>query len=131
MSKTLKSLGNLELEVLKVVWQMQPCTVSKVAEIMAERRDYARTTVLTVIQRLEAKKFVKRRKYKGIYHYSTTKKRGNVLRGLTKQFVDTVLDGSPLPFVTYLAESKGLTKQQVETLRVIASELVQESGEEE
>jgi hypothetical protein len=34
-----------------------------------------------------------------------------------------VLDGSVVPFVNYLAESKGLSAEQLETLRGIAREL--------
>ena len=56
------SLGDLELEILKIIWERQPCTFPQVADVMAERRGLARTTVLTVMQRLHAKGFLKRRK---------------------------------------------------------------------
>jgi predicted transcriptional regulator len=131
MSKNKQSLGELELEVLKIVSQLQPCTVSQIIEIMNKRRGSARTTILTVIQRLENKRFVTRRKIEGIFNYRTTSNISAVLIGLTKQFIDTMLDGSPVPFVTYLAESKGLTKKQVETLQAIAKELDKETENEE
>ncbi len=82
------SLGELELEILKVVWQRQPCTVAQVAELMAHRRGYARTTVLTVMQRLKAKGFVKRRKQGGVFQYATTKRQNTVLETLTRRFVE-------------------------------------------
>ena len=61
MAKGELSLGELELEVLKVIWEQQPCTVQEVAEIMHGRKGLARTTVLTVMQRLHKKKFLRRR----------------------------------------------------------------------
>ena len=131
MGKNKQSLGELELEVLKIVSQLQPCTVSQIRELMAKRRGHARTTILTVMQRLENKKYVTRRKKEGVFHYRTTKNIGTVLSGLTRQFIDTMLDGSPLPFVAYLAESKELTKKQVETLQAIAKELDKETENEE
>ena len=130
MSKNKKLIGELELEVLKVVWTLQPCTVSQIVKSMKKRREYARTTILTIMQRLEGKKFVKRRKQDGVFHYKTTENLSDVLTGLTRQFVDTMLGGSPLPFVTYFAESKKLTKKQVETLQAIVDELRDEKDNE-
>lgn len=98
------SLGDLELEVMKVVWDTGGCTVQEAAETLGQRRDYARTTILTVMQRLHAKGFLRRRKVDGVYRYASTEDRGTVLSRLIARFVDTVLDGSPEPLVTYFAE---------------------------
>ena len=118
-----QTLGELELEVLKTVWDRQPCTVAEVADVMAERRGSAPTTVLTVMQRLHAKGFLRRRKRGGLFHYATTQARGKVLAGLIGQFVEKVLDGSPVPLVAYLAEVKGLTRKQAAALREIAEKI--------
>ena len=123
MARPEPTLGELELEVLKLVWQEQPCTVPHVADIMARRRGYARTTVLTVIQRLHAKGFLKRRKTAGGFHYSTTSEHSKIMSGLIGRFVEKVLDGSTAPFIAYLTESEGLSAQQVKTLKQIARKL--------
>ena len=65
MPKRRLSLGELELEVLKVIWERQPCTVQQVAEIVGGKRGSAPTTVLTVMQRLHKKGFLSRRKCRG------------------------------------------------------------------
>jgi len=130
VTKSKRSLGELELEVLKVIWKQQPCTVQEVAEIMHERRGLARTTVLTVMQRLHRKRFLRRRKRQGLHRYSTAEERSSVISGLIDQFVDRVLDGSTAPFIAYLAETGGLTREQSRALREIARSLERESGEE-
>ena len=117
------SLGELELEVLKVIWDRQPCTVLAVAEVMAERRDLARTTVLTVMQRLHAKGVLKRRKRRGVYHFSATQQRDVTLSTLIGGFVEQVLDGSALPFVAYLAKAKGLSPEQSKALSDIVANM--------
>ena len=48
MSKKQQGLGELELEVLKAIWQEPGRTVQEVAEDLGKRRGSARTTVLTV-----------------------------------------------------------------------------------
>jgi hypothetical protein len=51
------------------------------------------------------------------------------MSALVGRFVDQVLDGSAAPFVAYLAGSKGLTREQAESLREIARDL--EKGQQE
>lgn len=123
MAKKRARLGELELAVLKTIWEHQPCTVQQVAKILGKRRGCARTTVLTVMQRLHAKDFLKRRKVGKVFHYVPTEGRNKVISRLIGQFLDKVLDGSALPFVTYLTERKDLTQEQVAALRAIAKKL--------
>ena len=120
MARRRESLGELELEVFKTIWDRQPCTVAEVAAVMAERRGSAPTTAITVMQRLQAKGFLRRRKRKGLFHYATTQTQRKVIAGLIGQFVEKVLDGSPLSLVAYLAEAEGLTPEQAAALRKMA-----------
>jgi predicted transcriptional regulator len=119
----------LELIVMKAIWEHQPCTVKHIAKILGKRRGCAKTTVLTVMQRLHAKHFLKRRKVSGLYQYSPTEERGRVISKLIGQFLDRVLDGSPTPFVAYLLETEDLSPKQVAALRKIAQELEKKEGE--
>ena len=129
MAKKGSNLGELELVVMKTIWEHQPCTVKQIAKILGKRRGCAKTTVLTVMQRLHAKHFLKRRKVGGLYQYSPTEERGRVISKLIGQFLDKVLDGSPTPFVTYLLEKEDLNPKQVAALRKIAQELEKKEGE--
>ena len=117
--------------MLKCIWERQPCTVQEVAEVLGQRRGSARTTILTVMQRLHAKGFLKRRKREGLFRYSTTEPQGEVMSRLIGQFVNTVLDGSALPFVAYLAETKALTREQADALRAVARKIGQEGRGDE
>ena len=123
MIKQQKALGELELDVLKAIWENQPCTVQEVAKILGKKRGCARTTILTVMQRLHVKKFLKRQKNDGVFQYSTTEGRTKVMSRMIGQFLDKVLDGSALPFVTYLSDTRDLTVEQAETLKAIVEKL--------
>ena len=52
MTKKYQNIGALELEVLKVLWDRGQGSVMQVAEGLAKDKGYARTTILTVMQRL-------------------------------------------------------------------------------
>lgn len=123
MTSEQKSLGELELIILKTVWETPESTVQEVAEIVGERRNCARTTVLTVMQRLHAKGFLRRHKVQGVFRYTATKDRGAVLSGLIGQFVERVLDGSSAPFLAYLSTNDELTQGQADQLDAIVQEL--------
>ena len=114
---------------MKTIWKHQPCTVKQIAKILCKRRGYSKTTVLTVMQRLHAKKFLKRRKVGGLYQYSPTEERGKVISKLIGQFLDKVLDGSPAPFVAYLMETEDLSPKQISALRKISQKLEKKEGE--
>lgn len=104
MAKKQETLGAAELDVLKVIWEKQPCSVPDVAAVMARSRGVARTTVLTVVQRLHKKGFLKRHKAEGIWLYESTRPKKNVMAGLARQFINTIFEGSSASLVMHLAE---------------------------
>jgi predicted transcriptional regulator len=126
-AKNERSLGALELDVLKAIWESPACTVAEVAERFP-RGKYARTTVLTVVQRLHAKGLLKRRKEGGIFRYSATQPREQVLSRLITRFVENFLDGSPAPFVAYLTETKNITPEQKAVLEAMVRDIEKREG---
>ncbi len=123
MAQQEPNLGELELEVLKVVWDRQPCSVKDVADILAERSGYARTTILTVMQRLHGKGLLTRRRHHDVWLYTAARSRERVLSSLVRRFVDNVLDASPAPFVAYLTQTAKLSREQIESLQSIIRSL--------
>ena len=119
MTAKQKNLGELELTILKTIWEAPDSTVQEIAEKISAQRNCARTTVLTVMQRLHSKGFLKRRKIAGVFRYAATKDRVAVMSNLIGQFVDRVLDGSTVPFLSYLSTNEDLTPEQEEELQSI------------
>ncbi len=68
----MRILGDLESEVMKIVWRKQaPIAVREVAEKLRKKREIAYTTVMTIMGRL-VKKGLLTRKLQGIsYLYET------------------------------------------------------------
>jgi BlaI family penicillinase repressor len=129
MAKKAQTLGQLELEVMKIVWDMQGATVLEVAEILAKQSGYARTTILTVIQRLHKKDFLKRKKEGGVFHYYPTEKKTTVLGNLAKQFVQNIFEGSPASLIQHLADSD-VSADELTQIRNIIDEALKAEGEQ-
>jgi predicted transcriptional regulator len=117
------SLGQLELEVLQFVSENPPLTVRDVVANYGEPRGLARTTILTVMERLRKKGFLERKKIGGSYAYSPGREQAEVMQGIVKNFVERTLGGSLQPFIAYLAKSRGLTDDEIEGLNKIVDRL--------
>jgi len=120
-----KTLGRVELEMLQYIDANQPVTVRQVADHWSEHYGQARTTVLTVIDRLKEKGFVTRKKVDGIFQYSTKKTSASVLQTLVSDFVSGTLGGSLAPFVAYLNAAKNVDPQELADLKKIVQDLEQ------
>ena len=128
MAKKAQTLGQLELEVLKIVWDKQGCTVPEAAEVLAKQKGYARTTILTVIQRLHKKSFLHRKKEGGVFHYYPTQKKTAVLGNLAKQFVQNIFEGSPASLIQHLAEAD-VSAEELTRIRTIIDDALASEGE--
>ncbi|MFA6245043.1 MAG: BlaI/MecI/CopY family transcriptional regulator [Candidatus Hydrogenedentales bacterium] len=128
MLKKHHGLGELELDVLKLVWQTPGSTVQELVDLIAADRACARTTVLTVVQRLHTKGFLTRKKVDGVFRFWGKEEQSKVMTRLIGQFVEKVLDGSAAPFLAYLADSTGLTEAQANKLRDIVREIEKNEG---
>jgi predicted transcriptional regulator len=116
-------LGDRELRVFRYVADNAPVAVSEAAEHFGDRDGLARTTVLTMMERLRGKGYLRRRKGEGVYRYSPTVTKKDLLRSLVQDFAERFLGGSPQPFVAYLAEDADLAEEDVEQLEHLLREL--------
>ncbi|MFC1760508.1 BlaI/MecI/CopY family transcriptional regulator [Planctomycetota bacterium] len=105
MAKKYQNLGELELEVLKVLWDRGKGSVMQVAETLAKNKGYARTTILIVMQRLLKKGYLKRKKVDGVFQYTPAKKRKQIMGALLTDFIHKVFDGSSTNLVQHLAST--------------------------
>jgi predicted transcriptional regulator len=122
-------LGQVEWEILRFVSEHHPVTVREVADHMAASRGQARTTVLTVMERLRAKGFLVRRKQAGVYQYSPKKTLPELTHSLVHNFVENMLNGKLSPFFAYLSRSHQISDEQLDELRRLVQDLESKRGE--
>jgi predicted transcriptional regulator len=128
MSKT--PLGDLQLEILRFLTEQGPLTVGEVAIRFGEPRGLARTTVLTVMERLREKGYLTRKKQVGVSQYAPYAGKAEVLRDLVRQFVERTLEGSVSPFLAYLTAERDLTEPEIAALRQLLESFATEAKKE-
>ena len=120
MTEELPSLGEFEIRVLRLVWRQQPCTERQVSDLIQRERSVARTTVLKTMQRMVAKGLLIRQEGQGPVRFRAAMDEKRVMPTLIRRFIEGTLGGSPGPLVAYMADSKKLSPEDIETLRAIA-----------
>jgi predicted transcriptional regulator len=112
-----KTLTEQELEIMKIVWDRGNATVRDVYETLLERRRGAYTSVMTMMNILEQKGHLKRKQVDRAYLYESTKPRAQVTRGMVREFVDRVFNGSAEPLLLHLVEDEKLTEKDLDEMK--------------
>ncbi len=121
--KKLPSLGQQEMDLLKFIDGNSPITVREVAAHFEKNKGLARTTVLTVMERLRKKGFLTRVKLDGVYKYKSKMEAGDVLASKVSEFIERTLGGSVSPLVSYFIASTDLSKDEISQLSELAARL--------
>ena len=101
-----------ELAIMKVVWDTPGATVRDVHAVLNRSRPVAYTTVMTLMNILEHKGYLRRRKVDRAYVYRATRPRKQVLRALVRDFVDRVFDGVAQPLRVHLVEEQPISAEE-------------------
>ncbi len=95
----------LELECLKALWGLGEGTVRDVRQVLVGNRNLAYTTVMTVLDRLEKRGGVSRRKQGRSFLYVPKVSQDALRRFAVKELVDAFFDGSEEELARYLRAS--------------------------
>jgi len=125
MRKKSDTLTEQELEIMKIIWRLKTATVRDVYEAILERRKVAYTTVMTMMNVLEKKKYLKRRLADRAYVYQVTRTQDQVIRGMVKEFINRVFDGAAEPLMMRLVKDRHLSGKEFEKI----SQMIRESKE--
>ncbi|MGH9720294.1 MAG: BlaI/MecI/CopY family transcriptional regulator [Bryobacteraceae bacterium] len=115
------TLTEQELEIMKVVWDLDRATVRDVYERLLERRRIAYTTVMTMMNILEQKGHLKKAAADRAFVYTPAKPKKQVIKGMVREFIDRVFNGAAEPLVVHIVEDRRLSKKELEEIaRAIA-----------
>jgi predicted transcriptional regulator len=111
-----RTLTEQELEIMKVVWELQTATVRDVYEALLRRRKIAYTTVMTMMNILEEKGYLKKRAEDKAHVYRPAQAKAKVIRAMVQEFVERVFNGSAEPLLVQLVKDRQLSPQELEKI---------------
>lgn len=109
----------LELEILKVLWDQSPLPVREVRARLAEvaGRELAHSSVITMLNIMYTKGFLRRRKQGKSFMFSPKVEKESVTGGIVGDLLARVFDGSPSAMVLNLLETADLDSDELAELR--------------
>lgn len=116
-------LGPAELELLRFALDRGEITVREAADHFAEKRGYARTTVLKTMERLRQKGRLTREEREGGNVYRSPMSREDLESHVVEDFVQINLGGSVSPLMAFLVQQADLPEEEVQRMRALVDEL--------
>jgi predicted transcriptional regulator len=123
MTPSTSTIGEQELALLRHIADRGTVTVGEAADEFGTGRNLARSTVLTMMERLRQKGHLSRRMVDGVYRYRALSSSADLLKGAVQRFVERNLDGSVSPLVAYLSETGELSEKELRDLEKIVARL--------
>ncbi len=117
------SIGEQELALLRHIADHGSVTVGEASDAFGAPRGLARSTVLTMMERLRLKGHLGRRMADGVYRYRARASSADLLKSAVQRFVERNLDGSVSPFLAYLSEAGRVTDEELRELEEIVARL--------
>jgi predicted transcriptional regulator len=108
-----RTLTEQELEIMKIVWELQTATVRDVYETLLRRRKIAYTTVMTMMNILEEKGYLKKRAGEKAHVYRPAQAKTQVIRAMVQDFVNRVFNGSARPLLVQLVRDRHLSEKDL------------------
>ncbi len=115
----LSPLSGAQIEIMNLVWSGGEVTVSDIWKSLQLKRPVARTTVLTVMDRLEKKRWLNRRMVEQQYLYSAARSRDVTLGGMVERLVETAFAGSAEDLVVALLGGRGVSDAEAKRIRTL------------
>jgi predicted transcriptional regulator len=118
------TLGESELDLLKLLWEHGPGTVREINDLSRRHgRQWAYTTVLTMLQRLEAKGYVTSDKTGVAHVFQPAVSRDKLLRQRLADLAEQLCEGTATPLVLALVEGQRFTDQEISRFRELLDQL--------
>ena len=116
------------MRVLNHLWALGPLTARQLTDLMyPENNHNSYMTVKKLLERLEAKDFVRRSTEERAHRFEATVVREKIIAGELESVVDKLCDGSITPLVSALVQDVSLTKKQRAELNQLISEFQTQS----
>ncbi len=109
---------------MKVVWRLdRPATVRDVYEALRKQRTVAYTTVMTMMNILEEKGYLRKARVEKAFLYRPARPRHQVVGAMVRDFVDRVFDGASNGLLLHLAKDERLSDRERKAITRMLEEM--------
>lgn len=126
----MKKLPESELEVMMEIWKAKEPVCRFELEEALVANEWAPTTILTMLSRLENKGFIKSQKRGKVKYYEPIVSEKEYVSSESKGMLERFFGNSLKKFVVCMAKQENFSEEELEELRVFLEEQKEKHAEE-
>ena len=115
-------LTEVELELMRIIWEQKEITVREVVDAVPKERDLAYTSVATIMKILEKKKVLSSHKAEHAHTYRALITRADYESTSLRHLATNVFEGDPSSMVMKLLNDSKLSKEELHSIKKIIEE---------
>ena len=129
----IQQLTDLQVAVMRVLWEKQEATVAEICEALRAERGLAQTTIATLLSRLEKRGVVTHSSRARQFVYRALVTESEVRRVMVRDLTERLFDGDIAALMSHLLTARDITPGDLERVRslVEAETLREEAGHAE
>jgi len=110
-------LTEAEWEIIRVVWEQEPCAAPAVQEELVARKKWTYSTVKTLMDRMVAKGLLTTERIRNLILYRAAIRRQDAQRGELMRTVKRAFGGAFTPMMQFMLDSDTLSQQELHDLQ--------------
>ena len=115
-------LGDLQLRIMKVLWDRAEATVAEVHQAVGAEAGLAYTTVATMLRKMETRGLLEHRNEGRSFVYRPLVAADEVTRSMADHLVDRLFEGSLANMVTHLLATRDVSREELKQLERLIAE---------
>jgi BlaI family transcriptional regulator, penicillinase repressor len=123
--RTVAELTEAEWEIMRVVWDKEPCAAGTVQETLAATRDWCYATVKLTMDRMVAKGFLEINKIRNLQLFRSCISEVEARRGELRKMLKRAFGGALTPMLKFLIQHEGLSREEAAELRELVKKAEQ------
>ena len=122
-------ITELQLSILRILWQRGEATVAELWEALYEERGLAQTTVATLVARLQRRGIVARRTRDRQFLYRAAITEADVRHSMVSELTERLFGGDPAALVNHLVSASDMSPGDLARLKQILRKAQPSKGE--
>jgi predicted transcriptional regulator len=115
-------LGDLQLKIMKILWERGEATVGQVFEGIGKESDLAYTTISTMLRKMETRGLITHRSEGRTFVYRAKVAAETVSRSMADHLVDRMFEGSLTEAVNHLLTTRDVSRDELAKLERLIAE---------
>ena len=116
MGKNELELFESEWAILQVVWEQEPCTAPDVQEALVNEKNWAYTTVKTMMGRMAKKGLLNVEKIRNLHFYRSAVTQKQARKSEITRTIKRAFEGAISPMMQFLVENEDIPDAEIDKL---------------